>query len=127
MELDGVQLTGFRQQSIKTESKPDIPSESNTSCLPCFTSPQSSSPSETELVTVSGDQIHTSCDKCTGLDDIGITVSNGPVQGISQSELITKGIAELHVQDGLSAVLDFTDNGCFDLLPVRSLKFIPSF
>ncbi|KAI0234501.1 F-box/LRR-repeat protein 4 [Lamellibrachia satsuma] len=35
----------------------------------------------------------------------------------NNAAIITKGLAFLHVQDGLSAALDDTDNGHFDILP----------
>jgi len=38
----------------------------------------------------------------------------------NNAAIITKGLAFLHVQDGLSAALDDTDNGHFDILPVWS-------
>ena len=45
---------------------------------------------------------------CCGGDDI-----------CNNAAVMTKGLAFLHVHDGLSAALDVTDNGAFDCLPVR--------
>ena len=45
---------------------------------------------------------------CCGGDDI-----------CNNAAVMTKGLAFLHVHDGLSAALDVTDNGAFDSLPVR--------
>ena len=56
-----------------------------------------------ELVDLSSPSLH----NCCGGDDIH-----------NNAAIITKGLAFLHVQDGLSAALDDTDNGHFDILPV---------
>ena len=45
---------------------------------------------------------------CCGGDDI-----------CNNAAVMTKGLAFLHIHDGLSAALDVTDNGAFDCLPVR--------
>lgn len=37
---------------------------------------------------------------------------------LPSSELFTRGLVQLHLQDGLSAALDTFDNGYFDVLPV---------
>jgi len=37
---------------------------------------------------------------------------------LSPMDILSRGLARLHVQNGLTAALDISDNGYFDLLPV---------
>lgn len=37
---------------------------------------------------------------------------------LTPMDILSRGLARLHVQNGLTAALDISDNGYFDLLPV---------
>jgi len=40
---------------------------------------------------------------------------------LTPMDILSRGLARLHVRNGLTAALDISDNGYFDLLPVRHL------
>lgn len=46
---------------------------------------------------------------------------------LPSSELFTRGLVQLHLQDGLSAALDTFDNGYFDVLPQEVIQLIISY
>ena len=43
---------------------------------------------------------------------------------LTPMDILSRGLARLHVQNGLTAALDISDNGYFDLLPVRDTDVI---
>ena len=40
---------------------------------------------------------------------------------LSPMDILSRGLARLHIQNGLTAALDISDNGYFDLLPVGDM------
>jgi len=43
---------------------------------------------------------------------------------LTPMDILSRGFARLHVQNGLTAALDISDNGYFDLLPVCNTKVV---
>ena len=43
---------------------------------------------------------------------------------LSPMDILSRGLARLHVQNGLTAALDISDNGYFDLLPVCGIEIV---
>jgi len=43
---------------------------------------------------------------------------------LSPMDILSRGLARLHVQNGLTAALDISDNGYFDLLPVCDTEIV---
>lgn len=43
---------------------------------------------------------------------------------LTPMDILSRGLARLHVQNGLTAALDISDNGYFDLLPVGDLVIV---
>jgi len=43
---------------------------------------------------------------------------------LTPMDILSRGFARLHAQNGLTAALDISDNGCFDLLPVGSVEVV---
>jgi len=43
---------------------------------------------------------------------------------LTPMDILSRGLARLHVQNGLTAALDISDNGFFDLLPVGYLAIV---
>lgn len=46
---------------------------------------------------------------------------------LSPMDILSRGLARLHVQNGLTAALDISDNGYFDLLPDEVVQLIVSY
>ena len=43
---------------------------------------------------------------------------------LTPMDILSRGFARLHAQNGLTAALDISDNGYFDLLPVGNMEIV---